>query len=143
MDRSKRRRRRAFAYRYTRTEVVQGMEMKKVADFDQIEQAAVYRAIRERRDVRRGYLPEPLPDDLLRRILQAAHDAPSVGLMQPWRFIIVRSLETRQEIHKIFLGANRQAYASYEGERQQLYFGDEAGRHSGGSSKPLHRMRFP
>jgi 5,6-dimethylbenzimidazole synthase len=99
------------------------MEMKKAAGFDEIERLAVYRAIRERRDVRRGYLPEPISDELLHRLLQAAHDAPSVGLMQPWRFIVVRDLGVRQEIHKNFLEANRQALTSYEGERQQVYAG--------------------
>ena len=97
--------------------------MKKAAGFDLREQQAVYRAIRERRDVRRGYLPEPLPDDLLYRLLQAAHDAPSVGLMQPWRFIIVRALEVRQEVHRIFLEANREAQDHYQGERKESYAG--------------------
>ena len=95
----------------------------KAAGFDPEEQQAVYRAIRERRDVRRGYLPQPLPGELLRRLLQAAHDAPSVGLMQPWRFIVVRDLAVRQSIHAIFLEANQQAQAAYRGERQQAYAG--------------------
>jgi nicotinate-nucleotide--dimethylbenzimidazole phosphoribosyltransferase len=55
---------------------------------------AVWRALRERRDIRR-FRPDPLPDGLLERLLEAAHAAPSVGLMQPWRFVIVRSDETR------------------------------------------------
>jgi 5,6-dimethylbenzimidazole synthase len=97
--------------------------MIKADGFDPLERQAVYRAIRERRDVRRGYLPEPIPDDLLHRLLQAAHDAPSVGLMQPWRFIVVRDLAVRQQIHGIFLEANRQALAGYEGERQRSYAG--------------------
>ncbi len=59
------------------------------------ERAAVYRSIAERRDVRRGFLPVPLPQELIDRLLDAAHSAPSVGLMQPTRFIVVRSLETR------------------------------------------------
>ena len=107
----------------SRPEVVESMEMKRAAGFSQAERQAVYRAIRERRDARRGYLPEPLSDDLLYRLLQAAHDAPSVGLMQPWRFIVVRSFEVRQEVHKIFLDANREAHAVYENERQQRYAG--------------------
>jgi len=95
--------------------------MNKATGFDPGERQAVYRAIRERRDVRRGYLPEPIPDDLLYRLLQAAHDAPSVGLMQPWRFIVVRSLEVRQEVHRIFVESNRVAHAAYDVERQQAY----------------------
>jgi 5,6-dimethylbenzimidazole synthase len=97
------------------------MEMMKAAGFDEHSCQAVYRAIRERRDVRRGFLPEPISDDLLGRLLEAAHNAPSVGLMQPWRFIVVRNFSVRQTIHKIFLDANQQAIAGYEGEQQQRY----------------------
>ncbi|MEO6805940.1 MAG: 5,6-dimethylbenzimidazole synthase [Edaphobacter sp.] len=97
--------------------------MMKALAFDVNEREAVYRAIRERRDVRRGFLPEPIPDELLNKLLEAAHNAPSVGLMQPWRFIVIRSLEVRRTIHTIFLDANRQALAGYEGERQQNYAG--------------------
>ena len=65
--------------------------------YDQERLHAVYDVIAERRDVRR-FRPDPLDDELLRRILSAAHQAPSVGLMQPWRFIVVRSADTRVAI---------------------------------------------
>jgi nicotinate-nucleotide--dimethylbenzimidazole phosphoribosyltransferase len=58
---------------------------------------AVRRVIAERRDIRR-FRPDDVPDDVLERILAAAHRAPSVGLMQPWRFIVIRDLETRVAI---------------------------------------------
>lgn len=103
--------------------MVKGVEMTRAAGFDESECRAVYRAIRERRDVRRGFLPEPMPDDLLNRLLDAAHNAPSVGLMQPWRFIVVRDIGVRRTIHKIFLDANQSALSDYEGERQQNYIG--------------------
>jgi 5,6-dimethylbenzimidazole synthase len=103
--------------------VVKGLEMTRAEGFDENERNAVYRAIRERRDVRRGFLPEPVPDELLHRLLEAAHNAPSVGLMQPWRFIVVRDLAVRQKVHEIFLKANKQAMANYEGEQQQNYSG--------------------
>ena len=99
------------------------MGMTKAAGFDESARLGVYRAIRERRDVRRGFLPEPLPDDVLYRLLEAAHNAPSVGLMQPWRFIVVRDIAVRQAVHKIFLDANQEALAGYEGEQQQNYAG--------------------
>jgi 5,6-dimethylbenzimidazole synthase len=101
--------------------VVASVEMTSASGFDERAREAVYRVIRERRDVRRGFLPEPMPDDLLLRLLEAAHSAPSVGLMQPWRFIVVRDLSVRQAVHKIFLDANQQAVAGYDGERQQNY----------------------
>jgi 5,6-dimethylbenzimidazole synthase len=103
--------------------VVESMEMTKTAGFDESERLAVYRAIRERRDVRRGFLPEPLPDDVLYRLLEAAHSAPSVGLMQPWRFIIVRDIAVRQAIHEIFLDANQEALSGYKGAQKQNYAG--------------------
>ena len=99
------------------------MEMTRAEGFDENERRAVYRAIRERRDVRCGFLPEPIPDELLHRLLEAAHNAPSVGLMQPWRFIVVRDLAVRRKVHEIFLKANEQALASYDGEQQQNYAG--------------------
>jgi 5,6-dimethylbenzimidazole synthase len=103
--------------------VVEGMEVTRAAGFDESERRAVYRAIRERRDVRRGFLPEPIPDELLNRLLEAAHNAPSVGMMQPWRFIVIRDFTVRQAIHEIFLDANQQARDSYEGEQQKNYAG--------------------
>jgi 5,6-dimethylbenzimidazole synthase len=91
------------------------------AEFNAIEREAVYRVIGARRDVRRGFLPTPLPDPLLTRLLKAAHDAPSVGLMQPSRFIIIRSLTVRREIHSAFRQANLEAEAKYQGARRDQY----------------------
>ena len=89
--------------------------------FPDSDRAAIYRAIGARRDVRRGFTSEPLPEDLLHRLLEAAHSAPSVGLMQPSRFIVVRDLATRQAVHTAFCEANRQALESYTGERREQY----------------------
>ncbi|HEX4650538.1 MAG TPA: 5,6-dimethylbenzimidazole synthase, partial [Granulicella sp.] len=91
--------------------------------FSKAERDAVYRAIGERRDVRRGYLPEPLSDETLLRLLEAAHRAPSVGLMQPWRFIVIRDRAVRTAIHANFVRANEDARQSYEGERAEQYGG--------------------
>lgn len=55
---------------------------------------AVQEIIGARRDIRR-FRPDPVPDDVLERVLTAAHRGPSVGLMQPWRFVLVRDDETR------------------------------------------------
>jgi 5,6-dimethylbenzimidazole synthase len=64
------------------------------------ERAAVYRAIYERRDMRH-FLPDPIAPDLLRRLLDAAHHAPSVGFMQPWRFVRITSNDLRGQIHAL------------------------------------------
>jgi 5,6-dimethylbenzimidazole synthase len=91
--------------------------------FNETERDAVYRVIAERRDVRRGFLDAPLPDDLIKRLLGAAHSAPSVGLMQPSRFIVVRDYGIREAVHEIFSAANSQAAGHYRGEQAERYSG--------------------
>lgn len=68
--------------------------------FSDAERAAVYRAIGERRDMRHFSGGEVAPE-LLARLLQAAHQAPSVGLMQPWRFIRITRRDLRQRIQAL------------------------------------------
>ncbi|WP_030175281.1 5,6-dimethylbenzimidazole synthase [Spirillospora albida] len=60
----------------------------------------LYDVIRRRRDVRAEFTGEPVPEDVLRRVLDAAHTAPSVGLSQPWDFIVVRDEAVRREFHE-------------------------------------------
>ena len=67
--------------------------------FSDAEIASVYKAIRERRDMRH-FLPTPLEEGQLARFIQAAHMAPSVGLMQPWRFIRITDTGLRQAIQQ-------------------------------------------
>ena len=62
--------------------------------------AAVYRVIAERRDVRH-FLSDPIAPDLMARVLNAAHLAPSVGFMQPWRFIQIADPALRQSVYEI------------------------------------------
>jgi 5,6-dimethylbenzimidazole synthase len=80
----------------------------------------VYEAIHGRRDIRH-FRPDPVPDEVLIRILQAAHHAGSVGFMQPWNFILVRSRELRHQICQIFQRENATAADHYSGERRALY----------------------
>jgi nicotinate-nucleotide--dimethylbenzimidazole phosphoribosyltransferase len=68
--------------------------------YEEAERAAVHRVIAERRDIRR-FRSDDVPEDVLRRVLEAAHRAPSVGLMQPWRLIVVRSPETRVAVRRL------------------------------------------
>jgi 5,6-dimethylbenzimidazole synthase len=103
--------------------VVESLVVTHRNQFAEQERDAVYRAISSRRDVRRGFLPEPLPGALLNRLLAAAHCAPSVGLMQPSRFIVVRDRVVREAVHGAFLEANEQALAAYTGDRRKLYSG--------------------
>jgi 5,6-dimethylbenzimidazole synthase len=88
--------------------------------FSESERAAVYRAIMERRDVRR-FRPDAIPSATLLRILEAAHHAPSVGFMQPWNFILIRTSEVRSRIHTAFVRANQEARALFSGQRGEQY----------------------
>lgn len=65
--------------------------------FSDSERAAIYRVIAERRDMRH-FLPDPVDPLVLKRLLAAAHQAPSVGLMQPWRFIRITDMQLRNTI---------------------------------------------
>ena len=67
--------------------------------YSEQDKEAIYRVIADRRDMRH-FLPTPIPAELLTRLLQAAHHAPSVGLMQPWRFIRIHDIELRKKIHQ-------------------------------------------
>ncbi|WP_333768541.1 nicotinate-nucleotide--dimethylbenzimidazole phosphoribosyltransferase [Streptomyces sp. IBSBF 2435] len=71
---------------------------------------AVHRVIRERRDVRNGFRSDPIPHDVLLRVLEAAHTAPSVGHSQPWDFVVIRSEKTREKMHELAM-TQREAYA--------------------------------
>ncbi|RUY09253.1 5,6-dimethylbenzimidazole synthase, partial [Mesorhizobium sp. M7A.F.Ca.US.005.03.2.1] len=73
--------------------------------FDQNARDAVYRAMFTRRDVRSHFLPNAIDDDVLARLLLAAHHAPSVGFMQPWNFIVIRDAGRRAEVRDLFLAA--------------------------------------
>jgi 5,6-dimethylbenzimidazole synthase len=85
------------------------------------ERAALYRVIQARRDVRH-FLPDPVAPDVLRRVLGAAHLAPSVGFMQPWNFIVVTSPELRRQIRAGFEEQNRAQLEEIPStERKELY----------------------
>ncbi|MFE3649246.1 nicotinate-nucleotide--dimethylbenzimidazole phosphoribosyltransferase [Streptomyces sp. NPDC059152] len=78
--------------------------------YDDSERAAVHRVIRERRDIRNGFRSDPIPNEVLLRVLEAAHTAPSVGHSQPWDFVVIRSDDTRAKMHELAM-RQRDAYA--------------------------------
>jgi len=88
--------------------------------FSDHERAAVYRVIFERRDVRRNFLRTPITDDVLARVLTAAHHAGSVGFMQPWDFIVIRDPAVRRAVYENFQSACRHAAEIYSGEQRHL-----------------------
>jgi 5,6-dimethylbenzimidazole synthase len=92
-----------------------------VRRFTPAERAAVHAVIHSRRDVRDQFLPDPIPDDVLRRILEAAHHAPSVGFMQPWNFILIRDRARREAVYRAFEAANAEAATMFPADRQATY----------------------
>ena len=85
------------------------------------ERQGLYRAIVTRRDVRSQFVPAPIDEDALARLLVAAHWAPSVGFMQPWSFILVQDLNLRQQVKASFEKASAEAALMFEGEKRDQY----------------------
>jgi 5,6-dimethylbenzimidazole synthase len=88
--------------------------------FSAPERRAVYRAIAERRDMRRFVPDAVVPEEVLARLLHAAHAAPSVGLMQPWRFIRITDKRLRHRIHDL-VDEERQRTAEALGPRGEQF----------------------
>lgn len=80
-----------------------------------------YKVLYGRRDVRSEFLPDSVADEVLERILQAAHHAPSVGFSQPWNFILLRDQQIKQSIHRLHQEANAEAAEMFADKRQQDY----------------------
>ncbi|MFI5569969.1 nicotinate-nucleotide--dimethylbenzimidazole phosphoribosyltransferase [Streptomyces sp. NPDC051740] len=78
--------------------------------YDDAEREAVLKVMRERRDIRNGFRSDPIPHEVLLRVLEAAHTAPSVGHSQPWDFVVIRSADTRRSMHELAT-RQRDAYA--------------------------------
>jgi 5,6-dimethylbenzimidazole synthase len=90
-------------------------------DFDEHARDAVYRAIFTRRDIRSSFLARPIPDEVLARLLRAAHHAPSVGFMQPWNFIVIRDIARKARIRDLVLKARGEEVQHIDEGRQSLY----------------------
>ena len=71
-------------------------------EFTEEEKTGLYKAIFSRRDVRSKFTSSPVDDDILTRILNAAHHAPSVGFSQPWNFILIKDPQTKDKIKRSF-----------------------------------------
>lgn len=85
-------------------------EVAAASGYDDAEREAVLRVMRERRDIRNGFRSDPIPHEVLLRVLEAAHTAPSVGHSQPWDFVVIRSAETRRTMHELAM-RQKDAYA--------------------------------
>ncbi|MEU0241861.1 nicotinate-nucleotide--dimethylbenzimidazole phosphoribosyltransferase [Nocardiopsis sp. NPDC006198] len=87
-----------------------GADPRPAPAFDDAERAAVYRALRGRHDARTRFRPDPVPHGVLTRVLEAAHQAPSVGHSQPWDFVVVQDPALRSRVRDLAL-AGREALA--------------------------------
>lgn len=80
-----------------------------------------YTTLFGRRDVRSEFLSTPVAEDVMARILMAAHHAPSVGLSQPWNFVLVEDASVRQQVHAAFCSANDEAADMFAEDRRDSY----------------------
>jgi len=80
----------------------------------------VYQAVYRRRDVRH-FRPDPVPPDVLARVLDAAHHAPSVGFMQPWNFVIIADRATRQQVQALYERERLAAAQFFDEPRRSHY----------------------
>ncbi|WP_448569276.1 5,6-dimethylbenzimidazole synthase [Thalassotalea ganghwensis] len=85
------------------------------------EKAALYKVIYSRRDVRKNFIDKPIPDAIIKRILNAGHHAPSVGFMQPWDFILVQDAETKQTIKQGYEIAREESSKQFSDDKQETY----------------------
>ncbi len=92
-----------------------------IQSFAQQERDALYKTIFNRRDVRGQFNNTPIADEVLARILYASHHAPSVGFMQPWNFILIKSKEVKERIHKGFREAHSEAEMQFEEAKRKTY----------------------
>jgi 5,6-dimethylbenzimidazole synthase len=81
----------------------------------------LYQVIGARRDVRHFVAGAAIDEAALRRALQAAHQAPSVGFSQPWDFILVRDRARRERIRECFLACRAREAERFEGARREKY----------------------
>ncbi len=88
--------------------------------FTKEETEAVYKAIYSRRDIR-SFLPNPIPKEVIHKILDAAHHAPSVGFMQPWNFIVISSQEVKERLAWAADKERRALAVHYEGEKENKF----------------------
>ncbi|MGE7602728.1 5,6-dimethylbenzimidazole synthase [Peribacillus sp. NPDC097675] len=88
--------------------------------FTNEEQAGVYKAIFNRRDIR-SFLPDPISKDTLYKILEAGHHAPSVGFMQPWSFIVVSNPDIKERLAWAADKERRALAVHYEGEKENKF----------------------
>ena len=90
-------------------------------EFSQDEKNGFYKAVFSRRDVRSHFMPDPIDDKILSKILNAAHHAPSVGFSQPWNFILIKDVETRKKVKESFDSERKRSATLIEDPKRTKY----------------------
>ena len=85
--------------------------------FSSCEKEGLYKAIFSRRDVRSHFINKEIPDEVLARILNAAHHAPSVGFSQPWNFILIKDNSSRRRVKKSFLKERERSISMLDNDK--------------------------
>jgi 5,6-dimethylbenzimidazole synthase len=90
-------------------------------EFSNQEKSGLYKAIYTRRDVRSHFNSKPISNEILARILNAAHHAPSVGFSQPWNFILIRDPATKTKVKKSFEKEREHSSNQVDEQRKEKY----------------------
>lgn len=85
--------------------------------FTNCEKEGLYKAIFLRRDIRSNFINKEIPNEVLARILNAAHHAPSVGFSQPWNFILIKDSSARQHVKDSFLKERERSISMLNGDK--------------------------
>ncbi|MET0386820.1 MAG: 5,6-dimethylbenzimidazole synthase [Polyangiales bacterium] len=97
------------------------LQPQSIGELDESSKRAIYQVIALRRDVRHFEVEREVPADVLERVLLAAHHAPSVGLSQPWGFVVIRDRAQRARVRASFLHCRAREAERFEPARRQLY----------------------
>ena len=98
-----------------------GVKVKMAEEFTNEEKNGLYKAIYSRRDVRSHFTSRLIEDEILSRILNAAHHAPSVGFSQPWNFILIKDSQTKARIKKSFIEEKERSSQLLEEPKKAKY----------------------
>ncbi|MEA3468292.1 MAG: 5,6-dimethylbenzimidazole synthase [Thermodesulfobacteriota bacterium] len=89
--------------------------------FEKERKEGVYQAIMQRRDIRAQFISDPVSEEMVDKLLRAAHHAPSVGFMQPWNFLVVRDHDTKERVHQGFQKAHDESAEMFSGDQKEKY----------------------
>ena len=81
----------------------------------------VYDAIKKRRDVRSWFSDEKIPDEIISKILLAGHYAPSVGLSEPWNFIMIKDINIRKKVMDLVNKKRCEFYNSLPEDKKEKF----------------------